>query len=204
MYCSQGIPTFTSKKTLSMNFQEYLHYFEHVLSNETPVAPYDNPDYFNYTKLNWARMNRWLKTAEVSEDVKAVMQTVKEPQQWTVITEPWCGDAAHIVPFIHLIALLNPLVTVHYELRDAEPFRINSYLTNGGKSIPKLIVKNAEGIDLAVWGPRPAKCQLVYASFMAQKAEFETVKTELQNWYNHDKGVEIQKELAELLQPVAI
>ena len=183
-----------------MNFQEYLHYFETILSQEAPAAPYDNPDYFNYTRLNWSRMNRWLKTAELSADVKQAVQEIKEPQHWIVITEPWCGDAAHVVPFLQLIALQSPLITVDYELRDAEPFRISSYLTNGGKSIPKLIIRNAQGADMAVWGPRPAKCQEVYTSLNAQKADFETLKTALQNWYNADKGQEIQRELAQLLR----
>ncbi len=185
-----------------MNFQEYLHYFEHVLNNDTPVAPYDNPDYLNYTRLNWARMNRWLKTAVLTEEMTAAVKAIHEPQQWIVITEPWCGDAAHIVPFLQLIALENPLISVDYELRDSEPHRINSYLTNGGKSIPKLVIRNAQNEDMAVWGPRPAKCQEVYAALSAQKTDIETLKTALQNWYNADKGKEIQAELSALLSTV--
>jgi hypothetical protein len=185
-----------------MNFKEYLQYFEQMLSNEAPVAPYDNPDYLNYTKLNWARMNRWLKTAVLSEEMKSVAKAINEPLQWIVITEPWCGDAAHVVPFLQLISLENPLITVTYELRDAEPHRINSYLTNGGKSIPKLVVRNAQGEDIAVWGPRPAKCQEVYKALTTEKADLETLKTALQNWYNADKGVGIQLELAVLLSTV--
>lgn len=185
-----------------MNFKEYLHYFEQVLSNEATTAPYDNPDYLNYTKLNWARMNRWLKTAELSEDMKAVAKSITEPQQWIVITEPWCGDAAHVVPFLQLIALENPLISAEYELRDSEPHRIQSYLTNGGKSIPKLVIRNAQGEDIAVWGPRPTKCQEVYAELSARKADLETLKTALQTWYNADKGKEIQAELAVLLSTV--
>lgn len=185
-----------------MNFQEYLHYFEQVLSSEAPIAPYDNPDYLNYTKLNWARMNRWLKTGELSGEMTATVKAIHEPQQWIVITEPWCGDAAHIVPFLQLIALENPLISVTYELRDSEHHRIHSYLTNGGKSIPKLVIRNAENGDIAVWGPRPAKCQEVYATLTAQKADLETLKTGLQNWYNADKGKEIQAELSALLSAV--
>lgn len=185
-----------------MNFQSYLNYFESVLNNPNPPAPYDNPDYYHYTKLNWARMNRWLKTAEISEEMKESMAKISIPQQWIIITEPWCGDAAHSVPFLNMIAAINPLITVNYELRDTEPFRINTYLTNGGKSIPKLVIKNDKGEDLAVWGPRPVKCQEVYALWVAEKVDTEKLKTELQNWYNHDKGVEIQKEITALLQSV--
>lgn len=183
-----------------MNFQSYLSYFESILDNPAPSAPYDNPDYFNYTKLNWSRMNRWLKHGVLSEEIRQVVSEIKTPQTWIIITEPWCGDAAHIVPFLHMAAQKNPLISVDYELRDSEPFRINHYLTKGGKSIPKLIVRNAAGEDLATWGPRPAACQAVYDRLKDENADFETIKIELQKWYNKDEGTEIMKELKVLLK----
>ena len=184
-----------------MTFQQYLDYFQTIINktDEEQAAPYDNPDYIEYTRMNWSRMNRWLKTGKLSDELIAKVKDIKEPQSWIVITEPWCGDAAHSVPFIHLMGELNPLINVQYELRDSEPMRINDYLTNGTKSIPKVIFRNAEGEDLAVWGPRPAGCQEVYAKLLAEKADFDTIKTEIQKWYNADKGVEICAELTQLL-----
>lgn len=183
-----------------MTFEQYCQYFETIISksNEQQVAPYDKPEYIDYTRLNWARMTRWLKTAHLTDALKAAIQNIKTPQHWIVITEPWCGDAAHCVPFLHLASQQNPLITVTYELRDAEPFRINDYLTRGGKAIPKLIVKDAHGHDLATWGPRPATCQVVYDALKAENADFERIKTEIQMWYNHNKGVDIQQELLDL------
>lgn len=189
-----------------MTFQEYLDYFETII--QTPVnehaAPYDNSDYINYTKLNWSRMNRWIKTAVVSPDLAKAMREIDTRQHWIVITEPWCGDAAHCVPFIELAARENSLITVSYELRDSEPFRIEKYLTNNAKSIPKLVILDETGQDLATWGPRPAGCQAVYTTLLAEQADFERVKTEIQHWYNTDKGTQIQQELAQtvsLTQP---
>lgn len=150
--------------------------------------------------MNWARMNRWLKTGKLSEDLMARIKNIREPQHWIIITEPWCGDAAHSVPFIHRLSELNPLIHAEYELRDSEPFRISEYLTRGSKSIPKMIFRNEEGRDLAVWGPRPAGCHEVYARLTAGKADFETIKTEIQKWYNADKGVEMQAELVRILE----
>lgn len=181
-----------------MTFEDYLRYFRTIIdkANEEQTAPYDNPDYIDYTRMNWSRMNRWLKTGKLSEELSAIIRAIREPQHWIVITEPWCGDAAHSVPFFHMLAELNPLIRVDYELRDSEPFRINGYLTHGSKSIPKVIFRNAAGEDLAVWGPRPAGCQEVYAGLTAQNADFDTIKTAIQKWYNADKGVEMQAELA--------
>lgn len=185
-----------------MNFQAYLAQFEQILRQQEPAAPYDNPDYFNYAKLNWSRMSRWLKKGVLTDEMIAAVQQITEPQNWIIITEPWCGDAAHILPFLEMIAQKNPLITVDYELRDSEPFRINEYLTRGGKAIPKLIIRDMEGNDLATWGPRPEACQVIYAKLMADKADFETVKTTLQHWYNENEGKAIQSELMVLLAPL--
>lgn len=179
-----------------MTFQQYLDYFETIVEtpNEAQVSPYDNLDYIEYVRMNWTRMNRWIKTGKLSEDLVRTVQNINHPQTWIVITEPWCGDAAHSVPFIHLLGELNPLITVEYELRDAEPFRINEYLTNGSKSIPVVIFG-----DNAVWGPRPKGCQEVYLKLVSQNTDIDTIKAEIQKWYNADKGREICAEVTRLL-----
>jgi len=182
-----------------MDFRQYLLVFEDILHTQTPPAPYDNAAYLDYAKLNWSRMNRWLKKGVLSEQLIRGIKQISQPHQWIVITEPWCGDAAHSIPFIQLAAQQNQLISVVYELRDSLPFRINEYLTNGSKSIPKLIIQDAEGNDLATWGPRPAECQLLFDRLKAEGAGFEVQKVALQNWYNADKGRSVQAELEALL-----
>ncbi|MFB2119362.1 thioredoxin family protein [Parapedobacter sp. 2B3] len=183
-----------------MDFQAYLDVFGRILNSTVPEAPYDNAAYLDYTKLNWSRMNRWLKKGELSGQLIEAAKNISQPQQWIVITEPWCGDAAHSVPFIQLAVELNPLISVDYELRDSEPFRINDYLTGGSKSIPKLIICDGQGADLATWGPRPVECQTLFDRLKAENADFETQKTALQHWYNADKGQSVQAELAAILE----
>ena len=186
-----------------MNFNEYLAYTARILSGEIEVAPYDDPAYFEYTKLNMTRMKRWLKTAELEEETIKIVKYIRRRQHWTVITEPWCGDAAHILPFLYLMSELNKKVTLKIELRDSEPHRIEKYLTNGtSKSIPILIVQNGEHEDFFSWGPRPAGANVLMKALSEEQAPFERVKEELQKWYNEDKGSEIQREILEKLKPV--
>lgn len=181
-----------------MNFQEYLSYFEAVLSNPEKYPAYMDPEYFNYTKLNWSRTNRWLKRFELNEDLKEKIVALDEPQKWILITEPWCGDAAHSVPQIVQIAALNPLLELEIQLRDEEPFLIDQYLTNGGKSIPKLIIRNVDGDDVFVWGPRPDALQQLFLELKDEGKTFADIKEVIQKWYNEDKGVALQKELMAL------
>lgn len=184
-----------------MNFQAYLQYFKAII--ETEIAqlkpPYDNSEYINYTQLNWSRLNRWMKNGVLLPKTKQALQKINTPQNWLIITEPWCGDAAHIVPFIELMSRENELITTTYELRDSAPFSIENYLTNNAKSIPKIVIRNKSNEDIAVWGPRPANCQAIYNKLMEQKTTLENVKITLQKWYNNDKGVEIQQEILPLI-----
>ncbi len=36
-----------------MDFHSYLIYFQNILADPAPLPPYNNPDYLNYTRLNW-------------------------------------------------------------------------------------------------------------------------------------------------------
>jgi hypothetical protein len=185
-----------------MDFQHYQDHFQDILSNPNAPAPYNNIDYLDYTKLNWTRQQRWLKTGVVDPVLAQKIADINQPQEWIIITEPWCGDASHTVPFIYKLSMLNPLITPVYQLRDSEPFLIEQYLTNGGKSIPKFIIRDAAGKDLVVWGPRPAACQVIYSELTAAHADFGTIKTELQKWYNADKGQSFQRELLKALASI--
>lgn len=182
-----------------MNWQEYLNYTHEILSNPNPQPPYDNPDYHQYTKMNDARMRRWLKTNPITEETKSIVEKIKEPQQWVVITEPWCGDAAHIVPVIYLMSTLNTNISLTLQLRDSGS-EIDKYLTTGTKSIPMLVVRNKNGEDIFHWGPRPVEGQALYLSLKERNADFEEVKIAIQNYYNADKALSTQGEIAKLLQ----
>ncbi len=182
-----------------MNFQEYSEMFDSILDAEKPTPPYDNADYFQYTKMNRSRMNRWLKQNPITAETKAILASINRKQQWVVITEPWCGDAAHIVPILYRMSQENDHIGFSLQLRDSGS-EIEQYLTNGTRSIPILIVRDENGNDLFHWGPRPAAAKKVYEALKEKKAGFEETKIALQQVYNSDKSTGIQQEVGILLQ----
>ncbi|WP_140937174.1 thioredoxin family protein [Sphingobacterium lumbrici] len=182
-----------------MTFEEYLTYFEAILTKSTDHPIYADSEYLSYTKLNWSRMNRWLKKFEANAHTQSIIHAIQRPQHWILITEPWCGDAAHSVPQIYNMVKDNPHIQLNLQLRDSPPLLIDDYLTNGGKSIPKLVIRNAANEDLAIWGPRPQKANVLFQSMKSEGKSFDEKKEALQRWYNEDKGLEIQNELAALL-----
>lgn len=45
-------------------------------------------------------MNRWFKTGRLLDEMVTLIRQIDQPQHWIVITEPWCGDASHSIPFL--------------------------------------------------------------------------------------------------------
>jgi hypothetical protein len=177
----------------SMTYQSYQDIF-----NQTTNPPYEE-SLMDYMKLNQSRHDRWMKKGELLSETTEHLAAISEPQTWVLISEPWCGDAAHITPFIFKMAKMNPAIRLEVQLRDSES-EIENYLTNGNKAIPLLIVRNQANEDLFTWGPRPKDAQASFMKTGAKGMEMEQRKIELQNWYNNDKGAKIQNEIIALLK----
>ncbi|MBL7737291.1 MAG: thioredoxin family protein [Chitinophagaceae bacterium] len=180
-----------------MDYIEYKRLFDAILESTNPAPPYDNDMYLDYTRLNRSRMKRWDKQLALDEELVSRLKKIDAPQHWIIITEPWCGDAAHLVPFLIRMAEQNEYISYDLQLRDSAPFLIERYLTAGAKSIPKLIVRNESGNDIFSWGPRPSGAQELMKKMQADNADFETIKIGLQNWYNADKGRALCREIIE-------
>lgn len=78
---------------------------------------------------------------------------------------------------------------------------MDQYLTNGGRSIPKLIAIDAEsGDELFNWGPRPAVLQVMFMEMKEKKVDFAEISEKLHTWYAKNKTEEIQKEIFDALK----
>ena len=155
----------------------------------------------NYTMLNDRRMKRWDKTLKVSDEIKNKIEGLHKKVTWLVITESWCGDAAHIMPVINKVAGFSDNIDYKIVLRDENEALMNQFLTNGGKSIPKLImIDNATNKVLNTLGPRPTVAtEMVNAYKTEHGAITPEFKEDLQHWYNKDKGQSTIKDLVNLL-----
>lgn len=156
----------------------------------------------NYTKLNLQRTHRWDKRGQVLPEVEMIVNAIKHPQTWLVITEGWCGDSAQILPFINKMAELNPNITLKVILRDEHPHIIDQFLTDGrSRSIPKVVILDTESLEvLGSWGPRPSEVQ---KNYLLEKEDPEVGSKEasknLHTFYAKDKGTTSQKEFATVL-----
>lgn len=188
-----------------MTYHEYRELVDGLLKEGKTTGENQSEALFNYTKMNATRMRRIDKHVELSDELRHIAENLKQPQKWTVITEGWCGDAAQIVPVFHKFAeVAGDKVELGFVLRDQHTDLIDQYLTNGGRSIPKLIVKDAEsGEELFNWGPRPAEAQKLYTHLKETKAPFKEAAEKLHKWYAENKTRDTQKELADALRTYA-
>jgi hypothetical protein len=179
-----------------MELVEYQAQFDAILEGRNTEAPYDSEQYRNYVKMNKVRMKRWDKKGKILPELEQAVSNINEKMTWLLITEPWCGDAAHSNPFITKLASLNTNITLDIQNRDASDSEIDNYLTNGGKSIPMLVVRDADGNDFFNWGPRPSDAQEMYLEL--RKNNSPDIMNNMQMWYNKNKGEDLQRELYEL------
>ena len=100
------------------------------------------------------------------------------------------------------MALVSDKIDLKIVLRDDNPSLMDLFLTHGTRSIPKLIMIDAENFELINdFGPRPQGAkQLILDYKSAHGVIDETAKIELQKWYLQDKGVGIQEEIVGLLK----
>lgn len=188
------------KKSISYN--EYRQLVEGLVAENSTTGNEKTEALAEYTKLNDRRMKRWDKTLKVSDEVQQSTQNYNKKVTWIVLTESWCGDAAHVIPVINKVADLNDNIDLRLILRDENEDLMNSFLTNGGQAIPKLIaVDNESGYVMNTFGPRPSVATKLVSDY---KSEHGTItpefKQDLQVWYNKDKGQNTIEDLVKLLK----
>ncbi|WP_304140736.1 thioredoxin family protein [Mesoflavibacter zeaxanthinifaciens] len=185
----------------SLSYQDYRTLLSRLVEENATTGTNQSEALINYTALNDRRMKRWDKTVKISdEDIDAIKNATVN-QTWIVLAESWCGDAAHVIPVINKVAELNTGINLQLVMRDENEQLMDLFLTNGGKSIPKLIqFDNTTKTVLNSYGPRPTEATKLVNDFKKKNgtltAEF---KEDLQRWYNKDKGQNVIKDLIELI-----
>lgn len=185
----------------SYSYTEYIDLVDKLLQEGKSTTKDAGEEMTYYSKLGLQRMIRWNKRFELSGAQEKTIASYDKETTWVVLSEGWCGDAAHCLPIINKVAAANDKINLRIVLREENPELMNDFLTNGGKSIPKLIAYNpSEKTVIGTWGPRPEPAQNIFLSAKENNVDFETYERDLQMWYNKDKGQTVTKELLDLLK----
>ncbi len=186
----------------SMTYAQYRDEVTAFVVNHSTSGKEKTEALIDYTMLNDRRMKRWDKTIKVTEEAKERLSHFKTDVTWLVLTESWCGDAAHVIPVLNKIAELSEHINLRLVYRDAHEDLMQEFLTNGSKSIPKLIMIDDHSKEvIGTFGPRPSQAtKLVLDYKTAHGMLTPEFKEDLQHWYNSDKGQNTIENVLKLLK----
>lgn len=190
----------------AQSYTEYKKLVLDLLKEGKSTGMNQNEDLFHFSKLNNQRMKRLDKQTKLNNETLSKAQKINRDFTWLVLTESWCGDAAQTLPVINKFAEANEKIDFKVVLRDENEELMNQFLTNGSKSIPKLIVVDNDSKEVVgSWGPRSAKAAKMVVDYKEKHGKIDAkLKTDLQNWYNEDKGLQIEMEMVELIDELIL
>lgn len=153
-----------------------------------------------YLISNFAFMNQYYASSKISDGFQSIIK--KSPAViWLVITEGWCGDAAFNIPTMAIIEKAIPnKIELRFVLRDTNLEFMDEHLTNGGRSIPKLIVLSNDLKEIGTWGPRPKLLQTLMGEWKSAGLELMDIIPKVHAWYHADNIHSLQNELETLIK----
>ena len=188
-----------SKKKAKTYF-EYKSMILELIKEGKSTGVTQNEDLLNFSRLSDKRMKRLDKQTKLSVLAKEKVQKIEDDFTWLVLAESWCGDAAHVLPVLNKFTEINPKIDLKVVLRDDNEDLMNQFLTNGSKSIPKLIVIDKNNNVVDSWGPRSKVASKMVMDYKQKHGKLDAkFKKDLQIWYHKDKGVNIEQDIVELL-----
>ena len=185
----------------AISYMQYLEMIDRLLAEGKTTGDNHSEEMVEYTRMNMHRMYRMEKTVVLDDEIVQLLLSVENKMTWLVLTEAWCGDAAQNIPAIAKIADASPLIEVRFLLRDEHPELMDAYLTNGTRSIPKLIALDADTLEvLGTWGPRPEPAQQLVLEAKENNLPFKEMAEKLHGWYAKDRSRTLQQDFKCLLR----
>lgn len=181
-----------------LTYEEYLAYWREQL--EQPITDKDQRRLHFYRSYNMERSERVAAAYSPSPRLAEALACIPEPQLWIVLTEAWCGDSAFCLPVIAAAAASTPNIELRILLRDDHLEIMDQYLTDGGRSVPKLVAFDTSGEQCFTWGPRPEPAHAMRARMKAEGAGGKTMTNALVEWYEAGGWEIVDEELAAALE----
>ncbi len=186
----------------AQSYDTYRQMIDGLLAEGKTTGDNHSDEILHYTKMNVQRMHRIDKVVTLESELQEQLVAVATPWTWLVLTEGWCGDAAQNIPVMAKMAEVSPYITLRLLLRDENLEVMDAYLTNGTRSIPKLICLTEDRRELGTWGPRPDAAQQLVMQFKQDHpdADHQEQMKESQLWYARDHAKSIQQEFITLIE----
>lgn len=187
----------------AMSYDGYITMLEKLVEDGKTTGPNQSEAFVSHTKMASQRIKKWGKIFKLNTEQLSVFDQLKSEQNkmgWLMIVEAWCGDVGqNLVPLKKMADAMG--VELKLVLRDDNLELMDNFLTNGGRSIPKLIAVDLNNFSpLWNWGPRP---EVVQNWFLEKKKSsdynYEVTSEEMHLWYAKNRHVALVDEMIGLL-----
>jgi hypothetical protein len=198
---SKTITTDTLQKAIT--WYDYEQLLKTLVREHKTTGADQSEKMVEYTKMNLQRVKRIGKTILLRPEMIQLLQQLPVKLKWVVIVEAWCGDVANNLPVINMMVDASPNLELFLLFRDENPEVVDAHLTNGARSIPKLICLDESLKELGTWGPKPAPLMDLlyeYKHGSEPKMSHDDYARRVQLWYAADRGQTLQSEMMDLIR----
>jgi thiol-disulfide isomerase/thioredoxin len=187
----------------ALRYENYRKEVDALVAEGKTTGAVQTPELLEYTKLNIQRMNRLDKTVALDEQTLIQLSQLDHNYKWLLVGDAWCGDCAQIIPIINKMSEADGShIDFRIISRDAVPGLIETLNENKSRSIPKLVMMDADTYEtLHIWGARPLAAHEILLHYKANQNVMskEDFEKQLHLWYAKDRGQNIMREVTALI-----
>ena len=141
----------------------------------------------------------WTRT-RIPDAIAERMRAVTGSWKLLVLSADWCGDASNSVPVMARLAEQSENLELRLLERDDHLELMDEHLTGGtARSIPAVILLDAQNREHAWWGPRPADLQ-AWVKTAGMEMEKDARYKEVRKWYARDRGQTTLHEIVSMIE----
>lgn len=181
-----------------LTFDEYYNQVDQFVKEGKTSGENQTESLIEYTRVNQKRMKKWRKIYKTSEEWLNAVNQLDRKEEWLLLTESWCGDAAQNISQINNMVEVTDKLDLKILYRDENLDLMDQFLTNGGRAIPKLIRLDAETKEvIGSWGPRVKTAQNIVIEGKKNGTDYGE---DLHAWYAKNKSVDLENEFIDLIK----
>lgn len=140
-----------------------------------------------------------VRRASIAPDALRRVRTLHGAWHLLVLTEDWCGDGIHTLPFLARLSQLALNLDLRVLRRDRHPALMDEHKSGHARAIPVVMILDDEFVERGWWASRPSELQALMDGPWRRlpPRERELVK---RRWQARDRGTSALEEIIALLE----
>lgn len=139
------------------------------------------------------------RKAAIDEETAVRLKAIESRFHLLVLNEDWCGDSVNTLPYLARLSEAADNLEMRILGRDKNRDLMDAHLSGKSRSIPVVIVYDADFRERGWWGPRPGPLQrwAVEEGLALPKPDRYPL---MRAWYARDKGRTTVSEILSIIE----